>query len=119
MTTKAILIHEEIGNMTEIDLDIDPKKNEIYKILSGRGTFIGQWPEIDVVIMKGVVWGLVNKNILPPPFDNEEVFGKILLIRMDEDSEPKDFTMEEFIALGQKPYHATHPACTSYTVESA
>lgn len=97
--TKAVLLHEEEGNIEEIDLDIDPKKNEIFKILSGRGTFIGQWPEIDVVIMKGVAGGTRNDNVLPFPFHGEETFGKILLIRMDEDSEPRDFTKEEFISL--------------------
>jgi|TARA_B110000902_G_C14278587_1_gene575841 hypothetical protein len=100
MEVKAVVIHEEEGNIDEIDLDIDPKKNEIYKILSGRGTFIGQWPEIDVVIMKGVGGGKPNENTLPFPFHEEEVLGKILLIRMDKDSEPLDFTKVEFKALG-------------------
>jgi hypothetical protein len=98
---KAVLIHEEEGHVDEIDLDIDPRKNEIVKILSGRGTFIGQWPDIDVVIMKGVSGGARrNENVLPFPFHGEEVTGKILLIRMDEDSEPRDFTRAEFVALG-------------------
>ncbi len=52
MMTKAILIHENMDNIREIDLDITPHKNEIFKLLEGRQTFIGQWPEIDVVIMK-------------------------------------------------------------------
>jgi len=99
--TKAVLIHEEEGNIEEIVIDIDPKKNEIFNILSGRGTFIGQWPEIDVVIMKSVESGsgIRNDNTLPFPFHGEETLGKILLIRMDEDSEPRDFTKEEFMAL--------------------
>lgn len=50
--TKAVLIHEEMGNVEQIEIDIDPRKNEIFKILSGRATFIGQWPDIDVVIVK-------------------------------------------------------------------
>jgi hypothetical protein len=97
--TKAILIHEEYGNIDEIDLDINPKKNEIFNILSGRGTFIGQWPDIDVVIMKAVTAERKNKNRLPPPFHVEHVNGKILLIRMDEDSEHQDFTFQEYQAL--------------------
>ena len=100
MEVKAVVIHEEEGNIEEIDLDIDPRKNEIYTLLSGRGTFIGQWPEIDVVIMKGVTGGTLNENTLPFPFHGEEVMGKILLIRMDKNSEPQDFTKAEFIALG-------------------
>ena len=50
--TKAILICENVGHVQEIDIDITPHKNEIFQILNGPQTFIGQWPEIDVVIMK-------------------------------------------------------------------
>jgi len=37
-----------------------------------------------------------NENILPHPFNNENVYGKILLVRMDEQSEPRDFTLREY-----------------------
>lgn len=97
--TKAVLIHEEMGNVEQIEIDIDPKKNEIFKILSGRATFIGQWPDIDVVIVKCVEAATLNENVLPPPFQDEEVYGKIILIRMDENSEPRDFTLKEFQSL--------------------
>jgi hypothetical protein len=93
---KAILIHEEKDNIEEIDLDISPAKNQIYKLLRGRQTFIGQWPDIDVVIMKAEDGVSKNENTLPYPFSTEEVFGKILLVRMDENSEPKNFTLEEY-----------------------
>ena len=39
----AILINEEEGEMQEINLDISPERNEIYNILGGRATFVGQW----------------------------------------------------------------------------
>jgi hypothetical protein len=93
---KAILIREKQGDMKEINLDIAPHKNEIFKILEGRQTFIGQWPEIDVVIMKPEDGKVKNENILPHPFNNENVYGKILLVRMDEQSEPRDFTLREY-----------------------
>lgn len=38
-----------------------------------------------------------NDNILPTPFDVEEVYGKILLVRMDENSDPQDFTLGEYL----------------------
>lgn len=95
--TKAILIHEKLGAIEEIDLDIAPEKNQIYKLLKGRATFIGQWPDLDVCIMKAEKGGLSkNENTLPRPFSREEVYSKILLVRMDEQSEPRDFTMEEY-----------------------
>ena len=97
--TKAVLIHEEMGNVEQIEIDIDPRKNEIFKILSGRATFIGQWPDIDVVIVKCVEAAKFNENVLPPPFQDEEVYGKIILIPMDENSEPRDFTLKEFQSL--------------------
>lgn len=95
--TKAVLIKEQFGNIQEIELDIDPRKNEIFKLLSGTPTFIGQWPEIDVVIMKAQMAIDVNNNTLPVPFDTEEVRGSILLVRMDENSHPRDFTLEEYL----------------------
>ena len=94
--TKAVLIHEELGHVQEIDLDIAPSKNEIFKLLCGRQTFIGQWPDIDVVIMKPEDGKVKNENNLPHPFDVEDVYGKILLVRMDENSDHQDFTLDEY-----------------------
>ena len=91
--TRAVLIHELKDKYEEIDLDIEPSKNEIFKLLGGRATFIGQWPEIDVVIMKPEQGLMENVNILPYPFHGEEVRGKILLVRMDENSEPQDLSL--------------------------
>jgi hypothetical protein len=51
-----------------------------------------------VVIMKAVTAERENENQLPPPFHEERVDGKILLVRMDEDSEPQDFTSQEYLA---------------------
>ncbi len=93
---KAILIREKLGDIVEVDLDISAHKNEIFKILEGRQTFIGQWPDIDVVIMKPEDGKTKNENVLPHPFDVEEVYGKILLVRMDEQSEHQDFTLDEY-----------------------
>ena len=95
--TKAIHICENIGHVQEIDLDIAPSKNEIFKLLCGRQTFIGQWPDIDVVILKAESsTSSTNENKLPKPFEIEEVNGKILLVRMDENSEHQDFTLDEY-----------------------
>ena len=96
--TLAVLIREELGDIRQIELDIDPKKNEIFLLLSGSPTFIGQWPDLDVVIMKPQYGSSLNNNKLPPPFDTEEVRGSILLVRMDEESEPQDFTLTEYLS---------------------
>lgn len=97
---KAVLISEEDGNITEIDLNISSEKREVYHILKGGATFIGQWPEIEVVIMKcreSVFELMENRNKLPKPFDKECTKGSILLVRMDENSDPQDFTLEEYL----------------------
>ena len=96
--TLAVLIREQYGDIRQIELDIDPRKNEIFILLSGRPTFIGQWPDLDVVIMKPEYNKIRNNNKLPPPFDTEEVHGSILLVRMDENSDPRDFTLEEYLS---------------------
>lgn len=93
---KAILIHETKGCVEEIHLDISPTKNQIFLMLGGPQTFIGQWPDIDVVILKAENASTKNENELPHPFNNEEVYGKILLVRMDENSDPQDFTIKEY-----------------------
>ena len=38
----------------------------------------------------------LNENRLPRPFTNMPVLGRILLVRMDEYSEPQDFTIKEY-----------------------
>lgn len=95
---KAVLVSETYGDISEIDLDIHPKKNEIFNILKGPGTFVGQWPESDVVIMKcrESLFNLQkNENILSEPFDKEIIYGPILFIRMDENAEHQDLTLNE------------------------
>jgi len=95
--TLAVLIKEQFRNLCEIEVDIAPKKNEIFLILGGAPTFIGQWPDLDVVLMRSQNGGDINQNILPPPFDTEEVRGSVLLMRMDENSDPRDFTLKEYL----------------------
>jgi hypothetical protein len=95
--TVAVLIKEQFRDIQEIDLDIEPSKNEIFLRLGGPATFIGQWPDLDVVIMKCTHGESLNRNTLPTPFKTEEVYGPILLVRMDENSDPRDFTLEEYL----------------------
>jgi len=112
--TIAVLVNEEKNNIHEIDLDISPEKNEIYKILKGKATFLGQWPEKSVVIVtcESSMFELkMNLNRLPRPFTNMSVFGRILLIRMDENSEPQNFTLEEYHEMTKE----THPRTRSST----
>jgi len=92
----AVLIEPALDAITQIDLDINPEKNEVAKHLQGGATFIGQWPELDVVIIKSIDARELNENRLPPPFDHVVVHGNILLVRMDENSDHQQFTLEEY-----------------------
>ena len=110
--TVAVLVNEGKNDIYEIDLDISPEKNEIYKILRGKATFLGQWPDNSVVIVicdSSIFELSMNLNRLPRPFTNMTVMGKILLIRMDEDSEPQNFTLKEYHHMTKE----THPRTRS------
>jgi hypothetical protein len=99
LPVKAVLIRESKDDLEEIILDISPGKNEIYHYLKGGATFIGQWADKEVVIMKchdSIFKLSKNENILPIPFNLEVVFGPILLIRMDKNAYPQDFTLKEY-----------------------
>lgn len=116
--TASVIIHEELNNVQQIDIDIHPRKYEIFKIL-GKATFIGQWPDYDVVIMKSENGVVPNQNTLPYPFHNETVKGKILLLKMDENSEHKPFELQEFISLRERMLHTLEqPVYTLGQVEN-
>lgn len=96
----AVLINEDEGNICELKIDISTHSHDIFRLLKGTPTFIGQWTDIDVVLMKcdQTPFELMdNRNRLPIPFHRERVKGPILLVRMDEDSNPKDFRLSEYI----------------------
>mgnify|MGYP001157077406 FL=1 len=99
--TRAVLINEKRNEIHEIHVDISPYKNEIFKILRGKASFLGQWPDEQVVIIKTepedsfTDLGL-NTNRLPRPFTNMTVYGRILLLRMDDNADPQDFTLTAY-----------------------
>tara|TARA_B000000441_G_C21741991_1_gene354593 strand:+ start:1502 stop:1906 length:405 start_codon:yes stop_codon:yes gene_type:complete len=104
--TRAVLINEKRKDIHEINIDISPSKNEIFKILGGKASFLGQWPDEQVVIVKcepkDSTFELnLNQNRLPRPFTNMIVHGRILLLRMDDNAEPQDFTLKEYHKMTQ------------------
>ena len=93
----CVLISEEENHFTDVNINI--QGNDLYRILKGTATFIGQLFN-DVVIMKcdESLFNLMeNRNRLPFPFHEEVVKGPILLIRMDSDANPQDFTLKEYL----------------------
>ena len=95
---KAVLIGVQGGDIREVSLDISSRTSQVFEYLGGRGTFIGQWPEYNIVIMKcvdSIFDHGINSNRLAKPFHKGIVVGPILLIRMDENAEPKDLFLSE------------------------
>jgi hypothetical protein len=102
--TKCVLISEEEGNISDIDVDISG--TDLYRILKGTGTFMGQIPDTNVVIMKCYESDfdlMENRNRLPEPFQDEVIIGPILFIHMDDNADPQDFTTVDLNTLGWYP----------------
>jgi hypothetical protein len=96
----GLLIHTN-GNTEEKIIDMTENTNNISILLEDKLTFIGQIlrepDKCNAVIMNGINSKnnekLKNRSIIPP--FNEEVYGDIFIICMDENSEPQDFKMED------------------------
>lgn len=70
-------------------------------LLGGTGSFVGQLLDLQVVVMmradqlKSLA---ASRHALPPPLNRERVRGDMVLIRMDDNAEPQDFTYEQYAA---------------------
>ena len=102
-----VVVLEPSGTEIELDINLDPKRNELYKFLDGTVTFIGQLVGTDVVIVKATRHLVPNTHRLPPPFSSEEVYGPIVLIRMDQSAEPRDYHLEEYRQYRSEPPQRT------------
>ena len=94
----CVLISEEDGNISDVEINIIG--TDLYRILKGTATFIGQFPDTNIVIMKCDVSPfelMENRNKLPEPFHNEVVLGPILLVYIDDDAEPQNFTVLDYL----------------------
>ena len=89
------------NTIKNIELDMSNGTNNIGELLNDKITFVGQIlrepDKCNAVIMNGINsknnGKLLNRCIIPP--FNEEVYGDIFIICMDENSEPQDFKMED------------------------
>jgi hypothetical protein len=99
---KAVLIGSRTNDFKEISIDISSQNSQITQYLGGSATFIGQWIDHDIVIMKcreTILESELNQNFLAKPFHMERTHGSILLIKMDELSHPRDLTLREVLDL--------------------
>jgi hypothetical protein len=96
----SVILHED-GSTEERLLDMTPRINTLGKLVNGRVSFIGQWDDIQVVLVRcfDQTRGKKNKHVLPKPFCDEITYGPIVLVRMDENAEPQDFTLDEYLSM--------------------
>jgi hypothetical protein len=98
------LLLKSSGIIQEIELDMTEHTNNIGILLNDKLTFLGQIvrePEkINAIIIYGKNAELkkleINKCKLPEPFEECKVHGDIFIICMDEQSEPQNFTLDDY-----------------------
>eukprot|EP01083_Nonionella_stella_P059904 156710_1 len=101
------------GDIEEMALDMTPRKNLVAKILGGTVSFVGQFPTLEVVVMKLREPGAdvaTNMHKLQPPLHKATVKGDMLLVRMNESAIPVDFTKAEYDAFMKEDHSATADA---------
>ena len=93
------------GVPVEVSLDMTPKVCAPALQLGGSATICASYDDIDVIVMKlrePAENTPVNPHKLPAPFQEFVVKGPILFVRMDQDSEPRDFSLEEYVQYAKK-----------------
>jgi len=104
MLIKTGVLLKSNGIIQEIELDMTEHTNNIGILLNDKLTFLGQIvrePEkINAIIIYGKNAEIknleINKCKLPEPFEECQVPGDIFIICMDEDSEPQNFTLDDY-----------------------
>ena len=88
------------------NVDMTPKLNPAARILGGQGTFVGQYPDLGVMVMRKreTVEGKDAKNPykLPVPFADATILGDILLVRVNDESEPESITLDEWASFCER-----------------
>ena len=87
------------ATISQMELDMTPSENKIVDAMGGSVTILGQYNDIDTVVLKLRNPGekaLKNPHKLQPPLHNQEIYGPLLMVRMDADANPQDFTKVRF-----------------------
>mmetsp|Transcript_25516 Transcript_25516/g.41178 ORF Transcript_25516/g.41178 Transcript_25516/m.41178 type:complete len:258 (+) Transcript_25516:19-792(+) len=97
------VVMEASGALKEITIDMTPKKNKVAEVLGGPATFVGQYRKGGVVLMQlrdPTEKDAENKGEFLFPVKlgvaEEPVRGDVLMLRMNKDAEPEDFTLEDY-----------------------
>lgn len=92
------------GNIQEITLDMSMYTNNISLLLQDKITFLGQILREPIHTNAVIIYGVnsqkknlpKNTSILPKPFHDNTIYGDIFIISMDHNSEPQDFTIQDY-----------------------
>jgi len=94
------------GAVSEVSIDMTPKKQAVNETLGGEVTFLGQWEPLGVfLLVRREDAGLPRfAGALPKPFDaaTGEFGGACLMTRTDEAGEPRDFPLAEYEAFAAR-----------------
>jgi len=121
-TVSCVYVPGETGVAVEVTLDMTPKFAAPAKQLGGSPTFAGTITSLDVVIMclrEPAPGTAANAHVLPAPMDTAQIPGPILMIRMDENSEPQHFTLAEYETYKKNTSASSSSSSTSSSSSSA
>ena len=107
---KAILLKQD-GTTEEISYDASSTGTR--KLLSGRPSIIGEIEDIQVVAVKSLSSGAVNKHTLPVPLCNNKGEGDFVLFRVDSAGKAMDVTLKEY-----QKYVDDHKALTATALKN-
>ena len=97
------------GTSEELTINMGPARREVERILGMNGnSFVGQYVEQGVVAVKSYTppnnTPPNTHTPLPPPLDAEGVvIGDIVLVRINDDAVPEDFTLAEWQQIVDPP----------------
>ncbi len=97
------------GDAKEITLDMTPNKNELVKVLGGKISFYGQYEDLEVVVVALAEFPVlqpVNDFKLPPPLHSHDIKGDVILLKVNEDSVPENFTVTEWLEFLKQDFTA-------------
>lgn len=117
-----------VDSIEEVEIDTTPQKQMVAQVLGGKFTFVGQYEDEGVVLMARNVEEIdpldlppFNTHVLQPPFDEHEIRGDILIMKvapteetLDEDPDATevvvptndefflDYTKDEYVAFATR-----------------
>jgi len=104
MDMKTGLLLKTDGSISNYTLDMAPLTNNIGELLDDKITFLGQLVREPMKCNAIIMYSKntkqrklpLNKCKLPAPFQDETIYGDIFIICMDEESEPQNFTIDDY-----------------------